>query len=151
MRRASFSVASRLFLVALYACWSAATLLAQAGAGAITGVVRDQAGAGIPGATIAVTELETNRQRLVASTSDGVYTAPSLAPGSYRLDVQLPGFKSVRRDAVRVSTGETVRIDFELAIGNVSEQVTVEASAPAVRAETAGLGASVERAQVVQL
>jgi len=151
MRRASFSVASRLFLVVLYACWSAATLLAQAGAGAITGVVRDQAGAGIPGATIAVTELETNWQRLVASSSDGVFTAPSLAPGSYRLDVQLSGFKSVRRDAVRVSTGETVRIDFELAIGNVSEQVTVEASAPAVRAETAGLGASVERAQVVQL
>jgi len=49
---------------------------AQVSSTAITGVVRDQAGAAVPGATVTVTNTETNRQRIVATTSDGVYAAP---------------------------------------------------------------------------
>jgi len=60
---------------------------AQTGAGEITGLVKDQGGAAVPGATITVTETRTNLQRVVVSTGDGVYTAASLAPGDYRLDL----------------------------------------------------------------
>jgi hypothetical protein len=74
------------------------------GAGEITGLVKDQAGAAVPGATITVTETRTNRQRVVVSTGDGVYTAASLAPGEYRIDIELAGFRSVRREGVRVAT-----------------------------------------------
>ena len=62
---------------------------AQVSSTAITGVVRDQAGAAVPGATVTVTNTETNRQRIVATTSDGVYAAPGLLPGEYRVDVEL--------------------------------------------------------------
>src|SRR5678815_472666 len=70
--------------------WSAAALPAgaQTAAGEITGIVNDQAGAAVPGATITVTETRTNRQRVPVSTGGGVYTAPSLAPGEYRADVE---------------------------------------------------------------
>src|SRR4029434_4421159 len=85
---------------------------AQAGAGEITGIVKDQAGAAVPGATITVTETRTNRARCGASTGDAAVTAPSLAPGEYRLDVELAGFKPVRREGIRLSTGEKARIDF---------------------------------------
>jgi len=124
---------------------------AQTGAGEITGLVKDQAGAAVPGATITVTETRTNRQRVVVSTGDGVYTAASLAPGEYRIDIELAGFRSVRREGVRVATGEKARIDFELAVGGVQEQVTVVGDAPIVREATASLGTVVENEQVVQL
>ena len=123
----------------------------QAGAGEITGLVKDQAGAAVPGATITVTDTRTNVQRVVVSSGDGVYTAASLAPGDYRLDVELAGFKPVRREGVRLATGEKARIDFDLSVGDVREQVTVVADAPMVRAETASLGTVVENEQVVQL
>ena len=88
---------------------------------------------------------------MAVSTGDGVYTAPSLAPGEYRLDVELAGFKPVRREGIRLSTGEKARIDFDLSVGDIREQVTVVADAPVVRAETASLGTVVENEQVVQL
>ena len=124
---------------------------AQAGAGEITGIVKDQAGAAVPGATITVTDTRTNLQRVAVSSGDGVYTAASLAPGDYRLDVELPGFKPVRREGVRLATGEKARIDFDLSVGDLREQVTVVGDAPIVRAETASLGTVVENEQVVRL
>jgi carboxypeptidase family protein/TonB-dependent receptor-like protein len=124
---------------------------AQTGAGEITGVVKDQAGGAAPGATITVTEARTHLQRVVVSTGDGVYALASLVPGEYRLDIELSGFKPVRRDGIRLATGEKARIDFDLAVGGVQEQVTVVADAPVVRAETASLGMVVENEQVVQL
>ena len=105
----------------------------------------------MPGATVTVTNVETNQQRVVVSSGDGVYTAPSLAPGEYRVDVELSGFKPIRREGIRLSTGEKARIDFDLAVGDVREQVTVTADAPILRAETASLGTVVEHEQIVQL
>src|SRR6266851_7092508 len=130
---------------------SPSVLRAQVAAGEITGVVKDQGGAAVPGATVTVTDVLTSRQRLVTSSGDGVYTAPSLAPGTYRVDVELPGFTPMRREGIRLSTGEKARVDFELAVGALREQVTVTADAPMIRAETASLGTVVENEQVVQL
>src|SRR5262249_23648907 len=124
---------------------------AQTAAGEITGVVKDQAGAAIPGATITVTEIRTNLQHVIVSTDDGVYTAPSLAPGEYTLAVELSGFKPVRREGVRLETGEKARIDFELSVGDIREQVTVIGDAPILRTETASLGTVVENEKVIQL
>ena len=131
----------------LFLAWA----MAQIGAGEITGIVKDQGGAAVPGAMITVTDVDTNRQRVVVSSANGVYTAPSLAPGEYRLDVDLPGFKPLRRAGIHLSTGEKARLDFELTVGSVSERVTVTADAPIVRAETASLGTVIGHGQVVQL
>ncbi len=130
---------------------SVSPLLAQVAGGEITGVVFDQARAAVPGATVTMTSLDTNRQRVVTSTGDGVYTVASLAPGAYRADVELSGFKSLRRDGIRLATGEKVRVDFELTVGDLHEQVTVTADAPILRGETASLGTVVQHEQVVQM
>jgi outer membrane receptor protein involved in Fe transport len=141
--------------VILFAAWcvavSASPVPAQVAAGEITGVVNDPGGASVPGATVTVTNLDTNRQRVLVSSGDGVYTAPSLAPGEYRVEVQLSGFKPIRREGIRLATGEKARIDFGLVVGEVREQVTVTADAAILRAETASLGTVVEHEQVVQL
>src|SRR5262245_16654625 len=146
---------TRLFSLCLFAACLAAAIArpahAQTAAGELTGLVRDQAGAAVPGASVTVTETRTNAQRVVVSTSNGVYTAASLAPGEYRLEVELNGFKPVRREGVRLATGEKARIDFDLAVGDVREQVIVVGDSPIVRDETGSLGTIVEHEQVVQL
>jgi hypothetical protein len=118
---------------------SVAPLLAQGAGGRISGTVTDQTGAAVAGATVTVINVETNRRRSVSSSRDGMYTAASLAPGDYRVEVERSGFKSVRRDAVRVAAGERARIDVELPVGDLSEQVTITAGAPLLRTDTASL------------
>jgi hypothetical protein len=136
-------------LVIVLVC--AGSAVAQVGSGALTGVVRDQSGAGIPGATVQITNIDTNVQRLAVSSSDGVYAGTSLPPGRYRLDVELPGFRPVTRDGVRVSTGSITRLDFEMAVGAITDRVIVTADAPALRSESASLGQVVEAERISQL
>ena len=139
-------------LVALISLFAVALpARAQVAAGEITGIIQDQDGGAVPGATVTVTNIATNHQRIVTSTGDGVYTAASLAPGNYRIDIELAGFKPIRREGIRLTTGEKGRIDFNLSVGDVREQVTVVGNTPIVRAETASLGTVVEHEQVVQL
>jgi hypothetical protein len=143
--------AARVIVAAWCIAAGAAPLRAQAAGGGITGLVHDSAGAAVPGATVTVTNIDTNVPRVVVSSRDGVYTAPGLPPGEYRVDVVLAGFKPVRREGVRVITGEKARVDFDLAVGGVREQVTVVADAPMLRTETPSLGAVVDHEQIVQL
>jgi hypothetical protein len=144
--RVLVSVAVLMFLTA-----KAPAARAQVAGGTITGVVKDQAAASVPGATVTVTDAATNRQRVVTSSREGVYAATGLAPGTYRVDVELSGFKPLRRSGIQLETGETAQIDVALEVGDVREQVTVTDDAPVVRTTTASLGAVVDHEQVVQL
>ena len=131
--------------------WLLLAFLGQVGSSALTGIVRDPAGAAVPGAAIVVTDLATNASRTIVATPDGVYTAAGLTPGLYRLEVQVAGFRPLRRDGIRLATGETVRLDVDLAIGAVQERVAVRGDAPILRRERAGLGRFVEHEIVVGL
>lgn len=123
----------------------------QVAGGEITGVLTDQAGAAVPGASVAIIDVETGWRRIATSTRDGVYAGVGLAPGEYRIVVELAGVKSAARDGIRVATGETRRVDFRLAVGDLHELVTVTGDAPMVRTETASLGAVVGHDQVLRL
>jgi carboxypeptidase family protein len=124
---------------------------AQTASATVTGAVRDQGGAAVPGATITVSNLATNQARIAVTTGAGMYAVVGLSPGEYRVTVDLPGFKAIERTGIRLTTGETARLDFTVAVGDVREEVTVTADAPPLRAETGSLGAVVEHEQVVQL
>ena len=95
----------RLTYVLIVAAWFAAARLspafAQIAAGEITGIITDQSGMPVPGATVTVTQVDTNIPRIVTSSEQGVYTAPSLAPGMYRVQVERSGFRPVRREGIR--------------------------------------------------
>src|SRR5260221_3729522 len=124
---------------------------AQVAAGAITGIVRDQTGAPVPGVTVTVTNVSTNVRRVTISSADGAYAATNLVPGVYRIEVALEGFKTIRRDSVQVATGNTVRLDFALALGELTEQIILIGQGPILREVASGLGTVVEHESVVQL
>jgi hypothetical protein len=65
----------RCLAVSLLVLLTPLPVLAQVGSGEITGIVNDQAGAAVPGVTVTITQVDTNRERVLVSSSDGVYTA----------------------------------------------------------------------------
>jgi hypothetical protein len=106
---------------------SPADLQAQAGAtGAITGSVLDQRGGAISGATIVVTNVATGqKEREVVSTGSGTFNVPSLPPGTYGVEITATGFSRFLIEKVLVQVTETSSVIATLAIGNVTETVTV--------------------------
>src|SRR5712664_71606 len=116
------------FLAVLFvALLSPADLQAQAGAtGAITGAVLDQKGGAIAWATVVVTNVATGqKEREVVSTGAGTFNVPSLPPGTYSVEVTATGFSRFLIEKVVVQVTETASVNAILAIGNVTETVTV--------------------------
>ena len=143
-------VTRRVSVVVCVCLLFAASAHAQVGGGQITGIITDSAGAAVPGATILATTAATGATRQTVSSSAGVYTVAGLAPGTYSLAVDLAGFKAVRRSGIQLETGETARLDVELAVGSVTEVVTVTADGPLQRA-TASLGQVVTQEKITNL
>src|SRR5882672_7989436 len=103
-------------VVALYFVVSCA-LMAQSERGNITGIVTDPSGAAIASAELLVVNRDTNAATRLITNSAGEYNAPSLQPGSYRIEITAPGFKHFVRQNIMVSASTTVRIDAALQLG----------------------------------
>src|SRR5438094_3384134 len=93
--------------------------------GEVTGRVTDTSGAVIPGASITLSNVNTNAVRNVVSTETGAYRFPSVAPGSYRLKTELPGFKAALSEQFEVQVQQVLRLDVVLQVGQVSETIEV--------------------------
>ncbi|HET9832113.1 MAG TPA: carboxypeptidase-like regulatory domain-containing protein, partial [Vicinamibacterales bacterium] len=131
--------------------WAMLLLAAQLGSGALTGTVRDRAGAVVPGATVTVTDSARGTSRVVAATRAGVYTVSSLPPSTYEVRVELTGFRPAVRQGIRLGTGATVAVDVTLELGAIAEAITVTGDAPALRIATAGLGEIVTTEKITGL
>src|SRR5437867_9502344 len=123
----------------LLLCFSLVAM-AQSGRGAITGVVKDSSGAIVPGAEIQIVEKTTGVATQATTTDAGVYRAPYMPPGTYKLTASLTGFKSAVADNIQILLGQTVTVDFSLEVGQVSEQVTVTAAAPLLESSSSEIG-----------
>jgi Carboxypeptidase regulatory-like domain len=115
-----------------------AGMLAQ-GTVTIYGTVTDPTGAAISGANLKATNEATGRSRDTLSGADGSYTIPDLTLGSYRLTAQAAGFKTFLQQAIHLQVDENRRVPIQLALGAVSENVTVEADVTQVETRTSAL------------
>ena len=93
--------------------------------GIVQGVVLDEAGAVLPGATITVTDESRGLTRVVVSDSSGVFIVPALRPGLYSVTVEITGFGAFRAEGVEVASGNTTHMPVTLKIAGVEETVTV--------------------------
>ena len=116
----------RLTLVVLFSVWSA---YAQTATGEITGSVIDSTGASIAGAKVILIEQATNRTREQASNSAGLYEFHALPRGVYTIQVEMSGFKKEEIRGLQLTVAQTLQQDIKLELGQVTDSVTVEATA----------------------
>jgi carboxypeptidase family protein/TonB-dependent receptor-like protein len=139
------------FAFCLLLLLSARALGQTAGTGALTGTVSDPKGALIADAQVTVTNEVTGEARKVMSQQNGTFLAPLLQPGPYRLEVMKAGFKKSIKEGLRVNVTETTRLDIELEVGAVDEQMTITSEAQMLQTESSTLGRVTDRALVSDL
>jgi hypothetical protein len=131
--------------------FAAAPALSQSFYGSLVSVVRDSSGDVVPGASLTLVNTGTNETRTGVSGGDGTYQFVNLVPGTYRLEVELPGFQRYVRDGIEVNVQATPRIEAVLELGGLSETVEVTSEAPLLQTESAALGAIVSSRSVQTL
>jgi Carboxypeptidase regulatory-like domain len=126
-------------------------LFAQEFRGTVTGRVIDAQSAAIPNAKIIAVLVATGSQSATNTSLDGLFTIPFLAPGTYRLEADAPGFKKYIRENLAVDAGERVGVDIQLQVGQQTESITVSADASMLDTTTATAGQVINSAQVENL
>jgi hypothetical protein len=124
---------------------------AQTASGSILGIVLDPQDSPIPGARVTVTNAGTNISRNFTTDGRGSYTFPFLPPGLYSVSVEANGFRRASRTSLRVSVEDQLNVDFKLEVGQVTEQITVEATGVALETSTNTLGQVIESKRIVDL
>src|SRR2546430_6466673 len=141
------------FAVLASVLFFASTLQSQTGTSAISGIVSDQQGKGLPGAKVTITNIATNPTRSVESTNTGAYTFDLIAPGDYRLEVEARGFSKTIIDNVRALIGKQTETNVQLSVGTISQVVEVRASLQdaVINTQDASLGNVFDSTQIAQL
>ena len=130
---------------------SAAQVVAQDTA-TLTGAVRDNTGAVIAGAAVALTNTATGIVRRARTNSDGEYVAAALAPGQYNLTISAAGFQTYQAQGVILRVAQNARIDVTMHVGSAHEEVTVHGEGLAqVDTESAQLGGTITGKELTQL
>src|ERR671911_126408 len=129
---------------------TAGPALAQATA-QLSGTVRDESGAVLPGVTVTATQTDTGFTRTVVTDETGAYVMPNLPTGPYRLEASLQGFRTYAQTGIVLQVAATPTINVVLAVGNLEETVSVEAAAPLVDVQSAGIGEVVENERILEL
>src|SRR3989454_7374934 len=132
------------FAFSSVAVWAQAT--AQ-----ISGTVKDQSGAVLPGVEVTVTQTETSVSRTAVTNETGSYVLSNLPIGPYRLEAGLPGFRTYAQTGIVLQVNGSPVINAVLEVGQVTEQVEVQANAALVETRTTGIGQVVENARVLEL
>jgi Carboxypeptidase regulatory-like domain/TonB dependent receptor len=119
--------------------------------GAINGAVTDASGSIVVGATVTVTNPQTNFTRSTISNESGNYNFPDLPPGTYNIKAEKQGFQTAVRSAMELQVQQTAEIDFKLPVGAVSETVEVSGGAPLLDTENAAEGTVIETKRIEDL
>jgi hypothetical protein len=127
-------------------------LAAQTITGTIAGSVTDPSGSPVAGASIRIEHLGTGVSRQIQSSEAGDFVAGSLAPGEYRLVVQMQGFKSAEKKGINLIAADRLSVGtIVLEIGAVEERVTVTAEGASVQTVSAEKSAAITSSQIDQL
>jgi hypothetical protein len=116
--------------------------------GAITGRITDGQGGRLPGATVTVVHVATNVVTTTTTDSDGGYSISYLAPGAYRVTVELSGFKKAAREGVEVRIGDRLELGMSLEVGNFEQTVSVAADVPLLDTRSGSAGQVIDEKRI---
>jgi hypothetical protein len=142
MRRLALLIA---FITAATQMWG------QGAVGTILGRVTDPAGAVISGATVDITNEDTNVAQTTTTSSDGAYNVPYLKPGRYSVKVQASGFSATQVEHVNLLVDQSARVDATLKPGATTQQIVVSGTSVQLDTETASIGQVISEKQVSDL
>jgi len=125
---------------------------AQSNASDLQGVVRDQSGAVVSGATVTARNPATNTSKATTSNGEGTYLIVNLTPGDYEVTVEAPDFKKAVLPGVTLTVGQRADLDVTLEVGQVSEVVTISgASAELVETSKTAVATTVDQQRIENL
>ena len=120
-------------------------------AGTIQGTVGDDSGAVIPGANIVVTGVETGVETTTTTNEVGFYAVPALNPGLYSVVASADGFSTQEFEQVRLEVQQTMRLDFTMSVGAVTETVEVNAAAILIQSERTEVGQVIDSKRILEI
>jgi len=135
-------------VVTLAIVLAGAAVFAQATTGDISGTVRDQSHAVLPGTTVEVKNVETGAVRALVCDNDGRYRALGLPPGAYAVTASLSGFNKAEARDVVVQIGRDTTVDLTMTVGQVTEAVTVSGEVSLLDLSGATVGGVVTTKQI---
>jgi hypothetical protein len=100
--------------------------------GSVNGTVSDNTGAVLPGVSVTAASTVLLGTQAATTNEQGIYRFPSLAPGTYKLTFELPGFSTLIRDGIIVNIGFAATVNVQLSVATVQETVTVSGASPVV-------------------
>src|ERR1051325_342048 len=117
----------------------------------ISGSVKDQTGAVLPGAEVTMTQTETGLKRTAVTDEAGSYVLSSLPVGPYRLEAALPGFKTYAQTGIVLEVNANPTINVVLQVGQVADQIEVQADAALVETRNTGVGQVMDNVRVLEM
>src|SRR5581483_844372 len=138
----------RAIVVAFVLLAASLVAVAQTNKGGISGTVVDANGAGVPGATVTITNLGTGQKTTVTTGDSGAFNVPSLDPVTYSVLVEASGFKKAVIDKIKVDTAGTAAANVMLETGSIAEQVVVTATGTLLNTETGTTTQTVTERQI---
>jgi hypothetical protein len=128
---------------------SCGMLEAQIDRGTISGTITDSSGALVAGATVTVTNVDTNQAVSLTADNDGIYTARLLQQGNYNVEASAKGFRTTLQTGITLNVNQVARVDFRLEVGTTNQVLEVNATPPLISTETSSLG-TVETQQRIE-
>ncbi len=139
-------------LVLAIALASCAFAQSGAGLGSISGVVQDASGAGVPNATVVVSNEGKGIRRTLETSSSGQFTAPALIPDSgYKVTVSSPGFANYEATNITLSVGQNVDLHVALSVAATTTTVDVSATAVALDDTRTSVSQLIDSRQIMDL
>src|SRR5262245_55423166 len=105
--------------------------------GTIVGAVTDPSGGAVPGASVTITNLQTNQTRSGTSNGEGEFVFTNVLAGDYKVTITASGFQSFTQQNVLVTINTVSRVNLKLTVGAVTESLTISAGAAALQTDTA--------------
>src|SRR5262249_12420292 len=136
-----------LFFALFMSAMTSSTGWAQATA-QISGAAQDQSGAVLPSVEVTATQTETGISRMAVTNETGHYVLPNLPLGPYKLEATLPGFRTFVQAGIVLNVNANPTINITLQIGQVSEQIEVQANAGLVETRNLSVGNVMETARI---
>jgi hypothetical protein len=139
------------WVAALSALPLASIASAQVTTATIVGTVNDASGAALPGVTVTARNLDTGFTHTVPSSEVGAYRLEFLPIGPYTIEATLEGFKTASRGGIVLNVNDSIRVDFSLEIGVMTEMVSVVGGSPLVNTVTSDISKTIDDAAIQAL